>query len=466
MPSCATRSCRRRAPEAEPMRLLVVPTRAFVWLSVAPLALSVFVALEPSLLKSVLLLDGALFTVALLDLLFCVRRQLEIRRTAPDVLSLKRRNLVRLELSSRAGRRLHIEVRDDLFPGAHSADLPARGEISARGQLTLTYHVEPSARGAYTLGDHHLRYRSLLGLWQRQIRVPAHSPVRVYPDLKQLQGYDLLARDSREYALVRVSRMKGGESEFARLRDQVPDDEHRSIDWKATARRQRLTVREYQLESNQNLLFMLDAGRMMTGIEAGLSRFDHALNASLMLSHVASRTPDRDTPTDSGCVRPPSGAGRTGLRTRFLLPLESRSQSHPGHSLLTRHRRYDWRIAGAPREGVARYALAVGRALSRHGHRSARRAWLTLGAGPVHQGRCRRDLEESARSGAGHEARGGARVGVRRPHPDRKARRSLLGAQGPEFVVRPRHFFGSAPQNPAIVQVDGTNTVVGKHSVL
>jgi uncharacterized protein (DUF58 family) len=133
----------------------------------------------------------------------------------------------------------------------------------------------------------------LFGLWQRQIRVPAQLPVRVYPDLKQLQVFDLMARDSREYALVRVSRLKGGESEFARLRDQVPDDEHRAIDWKATARRQRLTVREYQLESNQNLLFMLDAGRMMTGIEAGLSRFDHALNASLMLAHVASRTGDR-----------------------------------------------------------------------------------------------------------------------------------------------------------------------------
>src|SRR5689334_21838658 len=87
MASCATPSCPRRAPEAEPMRLIVVPTRALVWLSVAPLALSVFVALEPSLLRSVLLLDGALLGITSFDLLFCLRRQLEIRRTAPDVLS-------------------------------------------------------------------------------------------------------------------------------------------------------------------------------------------------------------------------------------------------------------------------------------------------------------------------------------------------------------------------------------------
>jgi uncharacterized protein (DUF58 family) len=275
------------------MAVTLVPTRALVWFSVVPLALSVFTVLQPSFLKAIALLDGALLACAALDASFCLGRRLDIRRFAPDVLSLKRRNAVRLELSSRSSRRLQLEVLDDLFDGARATDLPARGEIAARGQLTLTYHVEPSARGAYTLGDHHLRYRSPLGLWFRQLSIAATAQVKVYPDLKQLQAFDMLARDSREYALVRVSRLKGGESEFSRLRDQVPDDEHRSVDWKATARRQRLTVREYQLESNQNIVFMLEAGRTMTGIEAGLSRFDHALNASLMLAHVASRTGDR-----------------------------------------------------------------------------------------------------------------------------------------------------------------------------
>lgn len=275
------------------MNVPLVPTRALVWLAVVPLALSVCTAFEPSLVNSVLLLDAGLLLFALFDAAFCVRAQLEVHRFAPDVMSLKRRNAVRLDLSSRASRRLQVVVQQDLFAGATATDLPGSGEIPARGQLTLTYHVEPAARGAFVLGAHTLRYRSPLGLWQRQQRIAAHSKIKVYPDLKQLQAFDLMARESREYSFVRASRLKGGESEFARLRDQVPDDEHRAIDWKATARRQRLTVREYQLESNQNIVFMLDAGRMMTGIEAGLSRFDHALNSSLMLAHVASRAGDR-----------------------------------------------------------------------------------------------------------------------------------------------------------------------------
>jgi uncharacterized protein (DUF58 family) len=133
----------------------------------------------------------------------------------------------------------------------------------------------------------------MLGLFIRQIRVRAQQTVRVYPDLKQIQSFDALARENRELVLVRASRRQGGQTEFSRLRDYVPDDGFRAIDWRATARRDKLTSREYQLESNQNLMFLLEGGRMMTGIDAGLPRFDHALNAALMLAHVAARTGDR-----------------------------------------------------------------------------------------------------------------------------------------------------------------------------
>jgi len=151
----------------------------------------------------------------------------------------------------------------------------------------------PGVRGTFELGDHHLRYDSVLGLWLRQQRVKATQRVRVYPDLRQIHSFDALARENRELALVRASRRQGGQTEFSRLRDHVPDDEFRAIDWKATARRDKLTSREYQLESNQNLMFLLEGGRMMTGLDAGRPRFDHALNAALMLGHVAARTGDR-----------------------------------------------------------------------------------------------------------------------------------------------------------------------------
>jgi uncharacterized protein (DUF58 family) len=92
---------------------------------------------------------------------------------------------------------------------------------------------------------------------------------------------------------VRAARLRGGDNEFERLREYRRSDDFRAIDWKATARRQRLIAREYQQERNQTVMCLLDGGRLMTAESAGLTHFDHALNATLMMAHVASRGGDQ-----------------------------------------------------------------------------------------------------------------------------------------------------------------------------
>jgi uncharacterized protein (DUF58 family) len=271
----------------------LIPSRALLLLAAVPLLVSMLALARPELGRAALLLDVGLVALALLDGLLSLGLKVNVQRTAPDVMSLGRRNRVALRLRSESRLAMLVSVTDDLFEGAEARDLPIRVALGRRGVATVEYHVEPSQRGAHSLGDHYLRLPSPLGLWALQRRIPAQQRVRVYPDLKQLQQFDALAKQDRELSFVRASRHKGGESEFARLRDHVPDDDVKRVDWKATARRQKLTVREYQLESNQNLMFLLDAGRVMTGLDSGISRFDHALNASLMLAHVAARAGDR-----------------------------------------------------------------------------------------------------------------------------------------------------------------------------
>ena len=138
-----------------------------------------------------------------------------------------------------------------------------------------------------------------------------------------MRVYELLARQSRENLLVRAVRLRGGENEFERLREYRRDDEYRNIDWKATARRGRLIVREYQQERNQTVVCLLDCGRLMTAESDGLAQLDHALNAVLMLAHVAARAGDqlglmafdaqRAQPT---CPRPAGGGPPSASRTR------------------------------------------------------------------------------------------------------------------------------------------------------
>jgi uncharacterized protein (DUF58 family) len=271
----------------------LLPSRLLLVLALAPLATALLAMFNPALARAALYLDVGLLALGLVDGSLALRRKVSVQRSAPDVMSLSRRNRVTLRLRSDLRFALTVAVNDDLFEGAEARDLPAKVNLPGRGSAQVEYHVEPSLRGAHVLGDHHLRLPSPLGLWSVQLRIPARQTVRVYPDLKQLQQFDALSKQDRELSMVRVSRHKGGESEFARLRDHVPDDDSKRVDWKATARRQKITVREYQLESNQNLMFLLDAGRVMTGVDSGISRFDHALNASLMLAHVAARGGDR-----------------------------------------------------------------------------------------------------------------------------------------------------------------------------
>ena len=182
----------------------------------------------------------------------------------------------------------------------------------------MTYHVRPGRRGLYELGDHHLRWKTPLGLWWRQVRVASRHPVRVYPDVQAVRTYELLARQSLENRLVRTVRLRGGENEFEALRDYQRDDDYRAIDWKATARRQKLITREYQQERNQSVLCMLDCGRLMTAESLGLSQLDHALNAVLMLSHVATRAGDQvglcAFDTRVRAYLPPQGGRRAAQR--------------------------------------------------------------------------------------------------------------------------------------------------------
>jgi uncharacterized protein (DUF58 family) len=155
------------------------------------------------------------------------------------------------------------------------------------------YDFESTRRGSFALQHTHIRARSRLGLWWRYFQKPLASTVHVYPDMKQIAEYELLARTDRLSQVgVRRTRKIGQDNEFERLRDYTRDDNPRYIDWRATARRGKLTVKDFQSSQSQRVLFLIDCGRMMTNQAGGISLLDHALNAMLMLSYVTLRRGD------------------------------------------------------------------------------------------------------------------------------------------------------------------------------
>ena len=262
-------------------------------MALVPLLLGAVTALEPGFVWPMLIADLGIAVLAVIDAWLARPAVVRVEREPPRIFSVGRPNLVRLHLYSTAKRALAVRVNDDADPTLLLEGLPKTVQVLAAGHALVTYHVRPSRRGLYELADHHLRWPTPLGLWWRQMRIASRHPVRVYPDVQAVRSYELLARQSLENRLVRTVRLRGGENEFEALRDYQRDDDYRAIDWKATARRQKLITREYQQERNQSVLCMLDCGRLMTAETLGLSQLDHALNAMLMLSHVATRAGDQ-----------------------------------------------------------------------------------------------------------------------------------------------------------------------------
>jgi len=167
-------------------------------------------------------------------------------------------------------------------------------QVPSRETADLVYHARPPRRGDYQFGDLNLRWWGGLGLIVRQARYPAAGGVKVYPNLIDVRKYDLLVRRGRLHELgLRASKLRGQGTEFERLRDYLPDDEYRRIDWKATARRGKPISVEYETERSQNIVAVLDIGRLMRGPVGDLSKMDYAVNAVLMLAYVATLRGDK-----------------------------------------------------------------------------------------------------------------------------------------------------------------------------
>lgn len=157
----------------------------------------------------------------------------------------------------------------------------------------VAYRARPTERGLFTFAGMELRVESALGLWWRKRFIPSGQSVRVYPNYSTISKLLTYEVDNRlQLAGMRLRPRRGEGTEFHQLRDYREGDSTRAIDWKATARTSRLIAREYQDERDQQVLFLIDAGRRMLAKDAELSHFDHALNAMLLLGYVALRRGD------------------------------------------------------------------------------------------------------------------------------------------------------------------------------
>ncbi len=223
---------------------------------------------------------------------------LRVLRDLPDALALGVPRVLSLTLVNDSAWPCTVDVFDEVDTGRLNFDgLPQHVVVPANKRLVLHYSVTPRQRGLAHLGVTQLRVRSRGGSFDLLRVVGAAQPLHVLPNFAAVARYAWLAGDRRLAQIgIKSYPQRGLGTDFKQLSEYKVGDPIRHIDWKATLRHQKPVVREFQDERDQCVFFLLDCGRRMRADEglsqAGGSHFDQALNALMLLSHVALKEGD------------------------------------------------------------------------------------------------------------------------------------------------------------------------------
>jgi uncharacterized protein (DUF58 family) len=169
----------------------------------------------------------------------------------------------------------------------------AKLRIDGQSSAALVYGLTPPKRGRFEFGQIAVRFLSRLNLVWCETRAGEAVAVKVYPNMRRAREAELKALGARSLvASHRKTSWRGEGREFESLRDYVRGDELRHISWTATARRGKLTTRQYQIERDQTILIALDGGRLMTARIEQETKLDSAVHAALALMSAAARAGD------------------------------------------------------------------------------------------------------------------------------------------------------------------------------
>ena len=222
--------------------------------------------------------------------------RVQVSREELGKLSITRDNPVTLTIqagkSGGKSRQFSYQIQDGVPQDLPGTPQLISGRLESGNIQTTTYTVHPYQRGEYAWQGIQVRQLSSWGLAWQQWRVDSAKTVPVYPDLDGLKALSIkLALQST--GALRQSKKRGIGTEFSELREYNTGDDPRSIDWKATARRNRPLIRVLEPEQEQTVIILLDRGRLMTANIQGYKRFDFGLNATLALALTAIQRGDR-----------------------------------------------------------------------------------------------------------------------------------------------------------------------------
>lgn len=240
----------------------------------------------------ILTIDGLVFLVSFIDLLLSPKKnQLTFNRTLPEEMERGLPYTIQLEVNNHSQHSFTYRMVDGL-PQSFVQPFPIVG-VGAKEAITkVTYESTALVRGKYEVKKLYCRYRSFIGLWEKQTTVDLAGTVKVIPDLTETKQYLANAQQFLLYEGLKIRKQKSGVGDFSKIRTYVVGDDPRKINWRQTAKLQEVMTNEYEPEHGKYITILLDCGRMMGAELTKGNRLEKVLEAALTVAAAALKKGD------------------------------------------------------------------------------------------------------------------------------------------------------------------------------
>ncbi|WP_415325370.1 DUF58 domain-containing protein [Chryseobacterium sp. MMS23-Vi53] len=236
------------------------------------------------------------FLAAMVDylLVFNQKDGILAQRILPEKMSNGDENPVKIDIKNNYNFKIHLKVIDEIPFQFQKRDFLIEKEIESGKNSFFQYILEPKERGEYNFGSLNVYVSSPLGLVSKRFNFQKDANLSAYPSFIHLRKYELMALQS-EFLLGGIKKVRklGHTMEFEQIKEYVPGDDIRTINWKATSKTNRLMVNQFQDEKSQRIFMLIDKGRTMKMPFNGLSLLDYSINATMALSHIILKKGDR-----------------------------------------------------------------------------------------------------------------------------------------------------------------------------
>ena len=256
-------------------------------------ALSYFIPILFNIAQLSILVLILLFFLDFL-IVFVGKNKISATRILPDKFSNGDKNQIKLEINNNYSFTIYLEIIDEIPEQFQVRDFKIKESITPRKTKSIQYNLKPTERGEYYFGNLNVYVSSILNIVAKRFTFENGAMVPTYPGFKQLKKFELLNinQNSLEYGLKKVRRL-GHSMEFEQIKDYVIGDDLRTINWKATAKKNQLMVNQFQDEKSQPVYSIIDKGRIMKMPFNGLSLLDYAINSALVISNVVLKKHDK-----------------------------------------------------------------------------------------------------------------------------------------------------------------------------